>query len=123
MSEMSLSLLRSSIAKPLPFQGDVTTWALFPSDLKRTSSRGHYREIEDMERLRELINGQALSMFGPELSDPFAEPVKVLRRLDEFYGVRGNAVRVSLDRVLALGKIDKITDINQRTSMSFKWQR
>lgn len=110
LSELSLSLLRSNIAKPQPFTGDVTTWALFLSDFMRTSSRGHYRTFEDMDRLRELIQGEARDMFCTELLDPFAEPLSCLKRLDEFYGVKGNAIRVSLDRIISLQKVDRVND-------------
>lgn len=111
--ETTLALMRSSIAKPQPFSGDITKWTIFRTDFVRTSSRGHYRAIEDMDRLRELIQGEARELFLPELTDPYADPLNILQHFDDFYGVRGNAVRVSLDRVTALSKMDKISDKDQ----------
>jgi hypothetical protein len=108
--EHTLLLVRASLAKPVPFDGDVTKWAVFLSEFVRTSSRGYYRDFEDMDRLRELIIGEAHDMFVTELSDPCAEALQTLMRLDEFFGVKGSPVRVALDRLTQLPRIDKAND-------------
>lgn len=109
LSDQSLLLIRVSIAIQ-PFKGDFTRWSMFLSDFIRTSAKGHYKAYEDMERLRDLIQGEANEMFLTELSDPCAEPIAVLKRLDGFYGVRGSAVRVALDGLTQLSKADKPND-------------
>lgn len=115
--EHSLLLVRASLAKPVPFDGDVTKWATFISEFVRTSSRGHYRDFEDMDRLRELIIGEAREMFTTELTDPCAEALSTLKRLDDFFGVKGNAVRVALDRITQLPRMEKVNDKKRLTSL------
>jgi len=112
-----LMLLRSSLAKPVPFEGDVTKWATFLSEFVRTSVRGSFRDFEDMDRLRDLIKGEAREMFVTELSDPCAESLVTLKRLDDFFGVRGNAVRVAMDRITQLPRVDKATDKQKLTGL------
>ncbi|XP_070492639.1 uncharacterized protein [Chironomus tepperi] len=112
-----LMLLRSSLAKPVPFDGDVTKWATFLSEFVRTSVRGSFRDFEDMDRLRDLIKGEAREMFVTELSDPCAEALATLKRLDDFFGVRGNAVRVAMDRITQLPRVDKATDKQKLTGL------
>jgi len=112
-----LMMLRSSLAKPVPFEGDVTKWATFLSEFVRTSVRGSYRDYEDMDRLRELITGEARDMFVTELSDPCAEASITLKRLDDFFGVRGNAVRVAMDRITQLPRVEKSTDKQKLTGL------
>lgn len=109
LNDQSLLLIRASIVIQ-PFKGDITRWSMFVSDFIRTSAKGHYRAYEDMERLRDLIQGEANEMFLTELSDPFAEPIAILKRLEEFYGVRGSAVRVALDSIIQLSRIEKSND-------------
>ncbi|KAG5666490.1 hypothetical protein PVAND_014514 [Polypedilum vanderplanki] len=106
-NESSLLLVRASLAKPQQFTGDVTKWPTFLSEFVRTSARGFYRDYEDIDRLRELIQGEAREMFVAELSDPCAETLPTLKRLDDFFGVKGNAVRISLDRITQMSKIEK----------------
>ncbi|KAL7022067.1 hypothetical protein ACKWTF_012118 [Chironomus riparius] len=115
--EHRLMLLRASLAKPVPFDGDVTKWATFLSEFIRTSVRGCYRDFEDMDRLRELVIGEARDMFVTELSDPCAEALNTLKRLDDFFGVRGNAVRVAMDRITQLPRIEKSTDKQKLTGL------
>ncbi|KAL7039564.1 hypothetical protein ACKWTF_000025 [Chironomus riparius] len=112
-----LMLLRASLAKPVPFDGDVTKWATFLSEFIRTSVRGSFRDFEDMDRLRELVIGEARDMFVTELSDPCAEALSTLKRLDDFFGVRGNAVRVAMDRITQLPRVDKSTDKQKLTGL------
>ncbi|KAG5667016.1 hypothetical protein PVAND_015018 [Polypedilum vanderplanki] len=106
-NESSLLLVRASLAKPQLFTGDVTKWPTFLSEFVRTSARGYYRDYEDIDRLRELIQGEAREMFIAELSDPCAEAIPTLKRLDDFFGVKGNAVRVALDQITQMQKMEK----------------
>lgn len=112
-----LMLLRSTLAKPVPFEGDVTKWATFLSEFVRTSVRGSFRDFEDMDRLRDLVKGEARDMFVTELSDPCADALVTLKRLDDFFGVRGNAVRVAMDRITQLQRVDRATDKQKMTAL------
>ena len=105
-----LALLRAHITDPQPFSGDVATWATFRTLFVGSSRRGHYRAVEDMERLRKLITGDAYRMYGTEIVDAFAHPVTVLKKLDNFYGIKGNAVRHHLDSIWNLKRVDKVND-------------
>jgi hypothetical protein len=105
----ALLLVRSCIVMQ-PFTGDVTKWSSFISDFIRTSAKGHFREHEDMERLRDLIKGEAYEMFFTELSDPTATPVTTIERLNEFYGVRGSAVKIAFDKITQLHRVEKNSD-------------
>jgi len=105
-----LALLRAHITDPQPFSGDVATWATFRTLFVGSSRRGYYRAVEDMERLRKLIIGDAYRMYGTEIVDAFAHPVTVLRKLDNFYGIKGNAVRHHLDSIWNLKRVEKVND-------------
>lgn len=101
-----LALLRRHITNPPVFHGDVGHWATFKTLFVCSSRRGHYRAVEDMERLRKLIGGDALKMYGPEIMDLFSHPTMILRKLDHFYGTKGNAVRHHLTQLMQLPRVD-----------------
>lgn len=105
-----LAFIRSHITDPKPFDGDVTAWGTFKTIFVGSSSRGHFRAIEDMERLRRLIVGDAFRMYGPEIMEPFAHPTSILKKLDNFYGVKGNAVRHHLQLIQRSPRIAKINN-------------
>jgi hypothetical protein len=105
-----LAFIRAHITDPKPFDGDVTAWGTFRTIFVGSSSRGHFRAIEDMERLRKLIVGDAYRMYGPEIMEPFAHPTSILKKLDNFYGVKGNAVRHHLQLIQRSPRINKVNN-------------
>lgn len=105
-----LAILRSSIAKPVAFTGNVSSWATFKTSFVQSSERGHYRAIEDLERMRDLIQGDAYKMYSPELVNPFSNPTEILMAMDKFYGLQSNAVRHQIDVITHLKKIENRDD-------------
>jgi hypothetical protein len=105
-----LAIMRDTLAKLVPFTGDVSQWASFKTSFVQSSARGCYRAIEDADRLRTLIQGDALKMYSPEIMHPFANPTDILKTLDRFYGLQGNALRHHLDVITHLRKVESRND-------------
>jgi hypothetical protein len=105
-----LGMVRMNIAKCKQFTGVASDWASFKTRFVQSSKRGHYRAIEDMERLKDLIQGEALLMFKTELWNPFANPLDFLKELDQFYGKEANPVRQQLSVIASLKRIEKQHD-------------
>jgi hypothetical protein len=70
-----------------------------------------------MDRLRELIIGDAGDMFSAELLDAYADPTTVLKRLDEFYGIKGDAVKSIIEKLHNAKKVERPNDREQLKSL------
>ncbi|XP_055605754.1 uncharacterized protein LOC129753928 [Uranotaenia lowii] len=103
-------MARSGISRKLPvFTGKAEDWPLFISSFNSSTIACGYTEVENLVRLQESIQGDALENVRGQLLFPKSVP-KAIRKLRQLYGRPEQLLRYYLDKVRQLEspKADKL---------------